>query len=99
MFNKKNDLDQDETTFDEVIEGALNQIQNYDVFSKEYADGVANLLKLAQAKDSARDQPKIQLEVLVSAGASLAGILAVLNFEKLGVITTKAFALIPKLHV
>ena len=99
MFNKKNDLDQDETTFDEVIEGALNQIQNYDVFSKEYTDGVANLLKLAQAKDSARDQPKIQWEVLVSAGASLAGILAVLNFEKLGVITTKAFALIPKLHV
>ena len=99
MFNKKNDLDQDETTFDEVIEGALNQIQSYDVFSKEYADGVANLLKLAQAKDSARDQPKIQWEVLVSAGASLAGILAVLNFEKLGVITTKAFALIPKLHV
>lgn len=53
------------------------------------------LEKLYEIK-SAVDKGKISKDTLVVVGGNLLGILLVLNFEKLGIVTSKAFGLVIK---
>lgn len=99
MFKKHNPEEEDhETTFDEVITGGLDQINTYDVFSEEYTTGVDNIHKLAEAK-SLSDSKKLGLDAVVGSATTLATALLVLNFEKTGIIVSKAFSLIPKVRL
>lgn len=85
MFKRK------KSQLDEIIEELQSEILNVlDPQSDEYEKAVHNLETLYQIK---RDR-EVSKEAVLGAGSNLMGILAVLNFERIGVITSKAFTLV-----
>lgn len=78
---------------DKEIERLANQLGNMSPVEKDYATVVDNLKVLCEAREKKNDRV-ISSEALLTAAVNIIGILAVLNFEKAGVITSKAFNLI-----
>ena len=82
------------------IEDHLDYMATLDPASEEYAIAVNQLSVLAGAKVGIEPaSPPVDKAALVSAGSSLAGILLVMNFEKLSIIATKAFGLITRVRI
>nr|DAK38940.1 MAG TPA: hypothetical protein [Caudoviricetes sp.] len=82
------------------IEDHLNYMSKLDPASEEYAVAVNQLSVLAGAKVGIEPaSPPVDKAALVSAGSSLAGILLVMNFERLSIIATKAFGLITRVRI
>lgn len=71
----------------ERLVGTLNTIDDPD----EYAKVADNIKVLCEAREKRNDRV-ISKEMLLNAGVSLLGVLLVLNFERAGVITSKAFS-------
>ena len=85
MFKRK------KTQLDEIIEEVQSELLlRLDPQSDEYATVVHNLETLYRIK---RDRG-VSKEAVIGAGTNFMGILAVLNFERIGVITSKAFGLV-----
>lgn len=85
MFKRK------KTQLDEIIEEVQSELLlTLDPQSDEYATVVQNLETLYRIK---RDRG-VSKETVIGAGTNLMGILTVLNFERIGVITSKAFSLV-----
>lgn len=78
---------------DKEIDRVAEWMQKFEVDSKEFECGVRLIERLTEVKDR-RSKSKIKPEVWVPAVTSIAGILIVLNYEKLGVISGKAFNMI-----
>lgn len=80
---------------DQQIERIGKWMAGFDIESKEYQDGLKTIERLVEIKDK-RLKNKVKPEIWVPAATSLLSILLVLNYEKLGVITSKAFSMIKK---
>lgn len=80
---------------DDEIVRVLAKLSSMEPSDKEYVMVSDNLKVLCDARDK-KDPSSISTETLLAIGANLIGLLIVLNFEKTGVITSKAFGWIWK---
>jgi len=67
--------------------------------TEEYAvltEQLANLYSIQN--DIKKNKDKVSMDTLFIAGANLAGILAIVNYERLNVVTSKAFQLLLKIR-
>ena len=88
------------TPLSKRIEDHLDYMSTLDPASEEYAIAVNQLSVLAGAKVGTQPaRPPGEEAALVVAGSSLAGILLVMNFEKMSIIATKAFGLITRIRI
>jgi hypothetical protein len=78
---------------DDEIERLANQLGNMSPVDKNYITIADNLRILCEAREKKNDRV-ISNEALLAAAVNIIGILAVLNYEKAGIITSKAFNLI-----
>lgn len=77
------------------IDRAHSELQHLDPASDEYGvilDRVTKLHKMLDAERPARVSP----DTLVSATASIVGIILILHYERLEIVTTKALGFVPK---
>ena len=81
---------------DDEIECLVDQLSNMTNKQDENYEAVAkNLQRLMEARERKNDRV-ISSDTLVAAAINIIGMLIVLNFEKTGVITSRAFSLIGK---
>ena len=93
MF-KKNLNDQ---KLEESILEVLEALALTDPLAEEYAILTQRLKDLKDiVNDSNRFSDKLTKDTLLIVGGNLAGILAIINYERLNVVTTKAFQLLMK---
>lgn len=79
-----------------------NMIEDGDPASERYTSLLRNLSEVERLKKEARIKrlsERIDPNVVISAGGSLAGILLVIRAEKWAVLTSKAFGLISKIRI
>lgn len=91
MFKKNTEPKLIEIARDELIE----KMRQTEPASEQYTTMVKNLEVLEKAKSHEKDK-SISPDVALTVGGNLLGVLAVLNFERLGVVTSKAIGLIIK---
>lgn len=80
----------------ETIEAALKEAELHDPASEDYTTIARNVETLAKAK-ALGESKKLSKDAILGAATSLAGILAVLHYERLAVVSSKAFGLIMKI--
>lgn len=78
---------------DEEIARLVEQLGNMNPEDKGYASRVDNIKILCEAREKKNDRV-ISAEMLVGVAANILGLLIVLNFEKTGVITSKAISML-----
>ena len=61
------------------------------------AQSIKTLMEARTADRTATNAPIVDPNILVSAAASLIGIISILGFEKANVVTTKSLSFIPKI--
>ena len=79
-----------------------NMIEDGDPASERYTSLLRNLSEVERLKKEARIKrlsERIDPNVVISAGGSIAGILLVIRAEKWAVLTSKAFSLISKIRI
>lgn len=74
---------------DDEINRLIKELSLLQPDSDEYVKISDNLKMLCQARET-KDPGGISMETLLAVGANLIGLIAILNFEKTGVITSKA---------
>lgn len=80
----------------------VNMSEDGDPASDRYTSLLRNLSEVERLKKEARVKrlsEKIDPNVVISAGGSIAGILLVIRAEKWAVLTSKAFSLISKIRI
>jgi len=80
---------------DEEIARLVNLLKSTEPTEDNYAKIADNLKVLCDAREKKNDRV-ISTEMLVGVAANIVGLLIVLNFEKTGVITSKAFSMLWK---
>jgi hypothetical protein len=80
---------------DAEIERLIKVLDTLPANGEDYVKVSDNLKVLCAAREM-KDPGGISMETVVSIGANLIGLLLVLNFERTGVITSKAFSWIWK---
>lgn len=93
MFTSKNEPTHLETLIDKL----LTELENTESDSEKFAKIVDQLDKLH--KMLPKKEPLMKPEMLIPVAGNLAGILAILSFEKTNVITTKALGFVLKARV
>lgn len=86
----------EESAIDKAIEIRVDQLQLVD--SEDDSEKIKNVERLAAVKEK-MEGPKpepLSVNTIVMAATSLIGILAMLHYEKLDVITSKVLGFIPK---
>lgn len=96
MFNLK--TSQPPSALDKAIASIHDQLDSYDADSREYAAMVDQLEKLYKMKASNKANT-ISADTLAIIGGNLAGILLILNFERMGVVASKALGLVIKTKI
>jgi DNA repair ATPase RecN len=91
MFTK---TDIEPTHLEKVIDLALDKLEDLDPASDEYARIVEQLDKLHNM--SPKKEASLKPEMLLNVAANLAGILAILNYERAHVVTSKALGFVFK---
>ena len=95
-FKKRLENNPSKATLDKAEEKRIRYLlTQYEPMSKEH-DALLDALKKRKEIDADR---KVQPATVISAATSLAGILAVINHERIGYISTKAFNLVTKPRV
>jgi len=85
------------TKLDEAIDLVLSEMQTISSDSDEYAKMIVQLERLYKLKEI--DSPKrVSPDTLAIVAGNLAGILLILNFERAGVVTSKALSFVMKLR-
>lgn len=80
------------------IESILVKMSEIDPDSDEYTTAAKNLKVLVEAA-SYKKPNTISPDALLAAGVNIAGIILILNFEKIGLVTSKALNFVGKVHV
>lgn len=88
----------DKNTVDLEIDALLEEMAVEHGDTDKYKKLADNLKTLYEIKATSK-KTRIDPNTIVTAGASLAGILLVLNYEKVDIITTKALGFIPKVRL
>lgn len=83
----------------EAIDTALLKLKETTPGSEDYAEIVTQLDKLYKAKSYTKDEPLVKLDTVITVGANLLGIVAILSFEQARVVTSKALAMVLKAKV
>jgi hypothetical protein len=83
---------EDRMTLDQEVDRVLKQMSKMYVGSKEYQVAVDNLKVLCDAR-GVKSPRSLSTDVIVSAAANILGILLVLNYEQMHVITSKAISI------
>lgn len=84
------------------LQDLINDLQeqmletNYD--TEEYARMLNQLSTLYKLKELDRPKPQISRDTLVLVAGNLVGILMILNYEKVGVVTSRAIGFVTKLR-
>lgn len=79
----------------QTIEAALKEAELHDPSSEDYTTFARNVETLAKAK-ALGESKKLSKDAILGAVTSMAGIVAVLQYERLAVVSSKAFGLIMK---
>jgi hypothetical protein len=88
QLSKPNKLNQE-------IERVISKLEKIEPHEENYEKIVRNLQVLYEAK-ATNAKAKVSPDVLLAVVANIGGILLILNYEKLGIITTKAMGLLAK---
>lgn len=94
MANSQND-NTNADALDKAIARVLEAMESHDPTSSEYSDAVDKLEQLYKIQVSTKPD-RVSLETLVTVAGNLAGIAMILNFEKAGIITSKALGFVLK---
>lgn len=97
MFKKDQDIRED-LALDEAIRTLLESMDQDDPGSDTYSQKVQNLDTLYKAK-AVYGKRHVSADAVLTAAASIVGVVLMLGFEKSNVITTKALSFLPKLHL
>lgn len=92
MFKKNT---KETKSIDLATEELIEKLRSLDPTTEQYAAAVKNYEVLEKAKSHKKDM-SISPDVALTVGGNLVGILAVLNFERLGVVTSKAIGMVLK---
>lgn len=92
MFKKNT---KETKSIDLATEELIEKLRSLDPTTEQYSAAVKNFEVLEKAKSHKKDM-SISPDVALTVGGNLVGILAVLNFERLGVITSKAIGMVLK---
>ena len=87
-----------ETTLQELIDTAHTQLFSLSIGTPEYKEALDELDRLYKLKNLNKGFA-ISPDALIAVFGNLAGILLILNFERIGVVTTKALGFILKARV
>lgn len=95
MFTSKTPVEP--TPLEKEMTNVLSHLEGINPASDEYATVLDKLEKLNALKEPQKEPKKrISPDALVSAGASLLGIVLILSYEQTHVVTTKALSFITK---
>lgn len=97
MFKKDQDIRED-LALDEAIRTLLESMDQDDPGTDTYSQKVQNLDTLYKAK-AVYGKRHVSADAVLTAAASIVGVVLMLGFEKSNVITTKALSFLPKLHL
>lgn len=86
----------DEPQLDVVINGIYAYLTTNPVDSEKYGNVVDHLVKLQKLKES--NSTRLSSDAKATIGANILGILAVICYERIHVVTTKAIGFVGKLH-
>lgn len=84
------------TPLDEAIDRLFATMQDMAPESDEYSNTADQLLKLYKLRDESNAKKRVSPDALVQVAGSLAGILAIISYERLHIITTKAMPFVMK---
>lgn len=87
----------EKNTLDDEIDSVLDSMSSCAADTEEYMAMANNLETLYKAK--ALDKSNPMKASILQAGTNILGILLVINYEKIGVVTSKAFSLISKARI
>lgn len=82
-------------TFDNEVTRVLSEMSLMEVHSEEYTKAVANLDVLCQAR-SQKTNSWLSADLVVPAVVNILGIVLVLNYEQMHVVTSKAIGFIAR---
>lgn len=82
--------------FEEEILAIMEELKYHEKDSKEYAQILNQLEKVVKAEEMRNTYRRLKPDTMAQIAANLAGIGLILNFEKIGVITTKALGFVIK---
>jgi hypothetical protein len=92
MFQKSQSK---KTGLDIAIDDLLAELKGLETESEDFATAVSHIETLYELK--LKDKPdRVSRDVLVTVAGNLAGILLIVQFERLNVVTTKALSLLLK---
>ena len=86
-----------DVSLDKALDRVLLDMQNHSVVSTEYAKMVDQLSKLHALK-VANTKMRVSNDTMATIVANLAGIVLILHFEKVQIVTSKAMSFVPKLR-
>lgn len=81
---------------DKAIARVLEVMESHDPTAEAYSQAVDQLDKLYKIQVSTKPDRRINLDALVAVAGNLAGIAMILNFEKAGIVTSKALGFVLK---
>lgn len=88
--------DEKPSVIEPVIDKLISEMSGYDASDEDYSTMAANLKTLMEAKAVEPRKPRVSPETWAIIGGNLAGIVAILAFEKNGIITSRAFSLVTR---
>jgi hypothetical protein len=95
MFNF--DMKPHDVALDAAISDVLVEMNGLNSDSEEYAAAADQLVKLMKLKKEITPTWRPSPDALVGAAGSILGILLILNFERAGVVTSKALTFVTKI--
>jgi prefoldin subunit 5 len=78
---------------DEEVERLTRQLADIQPLSDDYSKILKLITELTEAR-SKKNERAVSTDVLLTVGANIVGILLVLNYERLNVISTKALTMV-----
>jgi hypothetical protein len=95
MFAKKQPAN---PKLDEAIDSVHTDMNSITSDSEEYAAMADQLVKLLKLKNEIESSASVSADTKALIAANLAGILLILNFERAGVVASKALGFVQKLR-
>lgn len=81
---------------DDTIAGIHSELAGFTIADAEFEKGVDHLTKLYRAKAETFKPNTISKDTMVVAGTNILGILAILSFEQVRIVSTKALGMVLK---
>ena len=86
------------TQLDETIDDLFQELAGFSANEEGYAKASDQLVKLIKLKKEIEPSWRVSPDTLALIGANLLGILLILNFERAGVVASKALSFVGKLR-